>query len=259
MKTIALALTSAASNACDVGGGIFHDMHDGDMKQMVVDGGSLIIKPYNNKEKWVVNAAFDADCTASIDFHVPGKPAYPPVNLTATLWGMTSFTGTSKVGVVFTDPTGTIADASTPLNMWLEPNTKATTSAAAEARRAAPCLVTKAGHGTVFDDMHDGDQKDVSDVVAAAGAKESMHIIPYGNNQTWTVVAPFDEQDCTALVNFNVPGKPGPPPVSLTATPWKMQNGAGQSKQTIEFTDPTSTIAPPTTPLNGWVEVIERA
>merc|ERR1719183_1116402 len=124
MKATTLALTSAAAATalCNVGDGIFHDMHDGDMKQMVVDGGSLTITPYKNKEKWVVHAAFDADCAASIDFHVPGKPGFPPVNLTATVWDMASFAGASKVGVVFTDPSGTIADAATPLNMWLEPN-----------------------------------------------------------------------------------------------------------------------------------------
>jgi hypothetical protein len=263
--TLAATAIAASAETCSVGGGIFHDMHDGDMKKMVVDGTGLTITPYNNKEQWTVYANLDDDCTASVDFHVPGKPGYPPVNLTATLWQLASFAGGRKVGVEFTDPSGTLADATTPLNLWLEPNAAANAANAAntndinDKHAAAACITTKAGHGTVFDDMHDGDQKNVAS--QAEGGAEHMLIRPYNNNQTWAVDAPFDPKDCTALVDFDVPGKPGPPPVSLTATVWRMTRNAAaaHSKQTVEFTDPTSTIAPPATPLNGWVEVIQRS
>merc|ERR1711937_209424 len=106
--------------------------------------------------------------------------------------------------------------------MWLEPNSRVDGDAHIEG--LAPCIVVKET-GTVFDDMHDGDQKSVADT--RKGGVENMHIVPHGNNQTWVVNAPFNPKDCTALVDFNVPGKPGPPPVSLTATPWKMKNTAG--------------------------------
>merc|ERR1719351_50165 len=46
----------------------------------------MTITPSGNSESWVVNAVFDPTwCNASVDFNVPGKPAPPPVNLTATV------------------------------------------------------------------------------------------------------------------------------------------------------------------------------
>ena len=66
---------------------VFHDMHDGDMKQITADiDNHFVIVPYNNTESWKITGALDENCTAMIDFHVPGKPAYPPVPLLATMW-----------------------------------------------------------------------------------------------------------------------------------------------------------------------------
>eukprot|EP00939_MAST-03C_sp_MAST-3C-sp1_P001377 g1377.t1 len=105
------------------------------------------------------------------------------------------------------------------------------------------------GVNAVFNDMHDGDSK----MVTAVGGK--LLIEPHGNNQTWRIEADLGE-DCTATVDFDVPGKPSPPPVKLFATFWKMQaaNDNGKSKLAVEFTDPSGTIAPPAKALNVWIE-----
>lgn len=106
----------------------------------------------------------------------------------------------------------------------------------------------------VFADMHDGDQKSVS------LAAQQLTIQPHANNQTWrvaeeVVVAP--DGGCTASIDFNVPGKPSPPPVNLRATfsllKTKTVGGCGQ--RSIVFTDPSGTIAKPDFPLNTWIEI----
>ena len=102
---------------------VFDDMHDGDQKQIaLLNGTSIVITPHGNKQRWKVAATLGDDCTASIDFNVPGKPNPPPVNLLASFrqfaqpWGTVEF----KSLVVFTDPSGKLAPASKPLNAWLE-------------------------------------------------------------------------------------------------------------------------------------------
>lgn len=109
------------------------------------------------------------------------------------------------------------------------------------------------GVKAVFDDMHDGDAK----LVTAIGG--SLTIEPYGNNQTWKVETKLNEK-CQATVNFNVPGKPSPPPVDLLATFWNMHaaDKSVPAKLSIEFTDPSGTIAPATKPLNAWIETTEK-
>ena len=100
----------------------------------------------------------------------------------------------------------------------------------------------------VFQDMHDGDQKHV--VVSGA----NLTITPHGNNETWVIDAPFDDVHCTAQVNFDVPGKPSPPPVPLLLSVWSLSSVTASPKVGLQFTDPSSTIAPsPTQPLNMWV------
>mmetsp|Transcript_115132 Transcript_115132/g.221882 ORF Transcript_115132/g.221882 Transcript_115132/m.221882 type:complete len:107 (+) Transcript_115132:2-322(+) len=95
-------------------------MHDGDKKEVVIAGTSMTIKPSGNDETWVVHSQVDPDsCSASIDFNVPGKPGPPPVPLTASLLYTTSATKT-KTEFEFTDPSGTLAAASFPLNHWIE-------------------------------------------------------------------------------------------------------------------------------------------
>lgn len=101
----------------------------------------------------------------------------------------------------------------------------------------------------VFADMHDGDKKKVT----ISGS--TLTIQPSGNDQHWKVHAELDRTACSAIVDFNVHGKPSPPPVNLLATLWRADAAAGQAKTTFEFTDPSGTLADKAAPLNQWVQV----
>ena len=103
----------------------------------------------------------------------------------------------------------------------------------------------------VFADMHDGDKKSIT------MDGESMTIEPYDNNETWVIHAPMDANYCNATIDFNVPGKPNPPPVNLTATFWLMVlPSTSKHKIALEFTDPSGTLAPSDVPLNVWIMVV---
>jgi hypothetical protein len=106
---------------------IMADMHDGDQKKAALvqtdnhDGLSLVITPHNNTQTWKVTTAWNnVYCNASVDFRVPGKPNPPPVALE-----MSYFLGEGGEGkppryfAVFTDPSGTLAPSSAPLNTWV--------------------------------------------------------------------------------------------------------------------------------------------
>merc|ERR1719326_791757 len=84
-----------------------------------------------------------------------------------------------------------------------------------------------------------------------------MTITPYKNNQTWTVETQIkrDGNMCTATVDFNVPGKPNPPPIALTATYLTNIHGERtfqgvEVRTRWEFTVPTANL-----PLNSWVDI----
>ena len=104
----------------------------------------------------------------------------------------------------------------------------------------------------VLADMHDGDQKEITFDDKGYG----FTIKPHNNTQNWVVRATINKEDCTALVDFNVPNKPSPPPAPILAS----FAGANQPKSTIRpaallvFTDPSGKINPdPTFPINAWV------
>jgi hypothetical protein len=101
----------------------------------------------------------------------------------------------------------------------------------------------------VFADQHDGDEKRI--VIDGS----AMTITPFANNETWVVDAVVDETLCSASIDFNVEGKPNPPPCNLNATLfWAMS--ASTTKYTWEFTDPSGTLsADPNFPLNTWVQI----
>lgn len=225
---------------------VFADMHDGDKKQVSISGNSISIRPFGNNETWVVNAAFDSkSCSASVDFNVPGKPGPPPVNITLTLWyAVAAFEKEEKQKATFefTDPSGTLAAPGVPLNKWIE------LDQGRLVRHLAPTCPQNLQ--AVFADMHDGDKKEVT----ISGS--SMAIKPSGNSQSWRVNAVLDEELCRASVNFNVPGKLGPPPVNVTLTLWSLFSSAGR-KTSFEFTDPSGTLALPDFPLNHWVQLEE--
>ena len=69
---------------------VFYDMHDGDMKQITASGFVFQILPYNNSQTWEVYGNWDVNCVATVNFSVPNKPNPPPVNLTMTMWLMST-------------------------------------------------------------------------------------------------------------------------------------------------------------------------
>jgi len=239
-----LSLLAVFSNACECPNkinAVFADMHDGDQKEVTIDGSAVEIKPHGNSQKWQVTAALDVDsCSAMIDFNVPGKPNPPPVKLLMTLWcAGAKFTegGLQKATFEFTDPSGKLAPASTVLNTWIE-------LGAAKKQVTTQCPTL---HKQTFADMHDGDQK----IITVQNSK--MTIISANSTQTWVVKADLDDF-CGAMVNFNVPGKPSPPPVPLAAHFWQL-TGADATKTSLEFTDPSGTLAVPGFPLNSWIQM----
>ena len=104
------------------------------------------------------------------------------------------------------------------------------------------------GDIVVFQDMHDGDQKQVT------LEDGRLSILPYANNETWATYSDFDDNSCSASIDFNVPNKPSPPPINLTATFWRLSNG-DDAKVSAIFNDNTGNIAPAAQPLNLWVQV----
>jgi hypothetical protein len=70
--------------------------------------------------------------------------------------------------------------------------------------------------------------------------------------QTWEIKTTMDADTCIAMVDFDVPGKPAPPPVPLAMVTIHAAYSAG-SGTWFTFVDPTGTLADPTYPLNAWV------
>mmetsp|Transcript_10640 Transcript_10640/g.43036 ORF Transcript_10640/g.43036 Transcript_10640/m.43036 type:complete len:143 (+) Transcript_10640:50-478(+) len=110
------------------------------------------------------------------------------------------------------------------------------------------------GAAVVVADMHDGDQK----LVTLDGT--ALTITPHANDEEWTIAATLDADSCTAVVDFDVPGKPSPPPVPLTATVWALSTTASDGLVAIGFTDPSATIADTGDyPVNYWIEIATEA
>jgi len=135
----------------------------------------------------------------------------------------------------------------------------------------------------LFADMHDGDQK--GQMRALASTPQCLHVlhravgsdgiyrlvhlscppvvkidgmnvtITSGNpTQTWVVATSMDPETCSAIVDFDVEGKPNPPPVPLTMVVIHAEYSAGAGVW-FTFVDPTGTLAEPTYPLNAWVAI----
>jgi len=215
---------------------VMADMGDGDEKLVVIYNNQVRITPYDNDQSWLITATLSDDLTAFVDFNVPGKPDFPPVPLFMTVWSAVDpGTGLNRIVLEFTDPSGTIGDPEQPLNQWVEYG---------NLDKVKPPACPKSIDG-IFLDIHDGDEKalEVHDGI--------MKINPYGNDETWTIQAAFDEDSCSASVDFNVDGKPNPPPVPLTLTLWEATSN-GQRKTLVEFTDPSGTLDAADKPLNHW-------
>lgn len=245
---VVLATSVGSSLACPQSlKSVYADMHDGDEKLVTISDESVTIEPSSDSQKWTVSATLDRNhCDASVNFKVPGKPNPPPVNLLATFWTSVAV-GAKKSTWEFTDPSGTLANESYPLNTWVELHPES------QDEQSHPEAVCPTSFESVFADMHDGDKK----FVTISGTK--MTIEPRDNNQTWVVNAVIDPKACKASINFNVPGKPSPPPVALVSTLWTSfsvdLSGKLVSKATFEFTDPSGTLAAPDYPLNLWVQL----
>jgi len=218
---------------------VFADMHDGDKKHIHISGSKMTISPSGNDESWVVEADWDAQgCKASVSFNVPGKPNPPPVSLTATLWISTSTKGEMKTEFEFTDPSGTLPSG--PLNRWVQIDSKPLQN-----KPSCPTSLK-----ATYADMHDEDKKEVT----IEG--RTMTIKPSDRQESWVVFALIDAASCSALIDFNVPGKPNPPPVKLSAALWQSTLASTREIKTeFEFTDPSGTLAANDFPLNHWVEV----
>lgn len=248
-STLFACLVVAASSACFTGEAIVADMHDGDKKKITVSSSGVTIVPFGNDQKWVVKTELDQrSCSAIIDFDVPGKPGVPPVNLTATLFSMHPLSGHghSKLSVEFSDPSGTIAAPSDTVNEWVQIGS---TTAKSSSLRGHSCW----SGSVIVADMHDGDQKKWS----VTGS--DLTIVPHNNNQTWVVKSKINSKSCSAIIDFNVPGKPGVPPVDLTATLFSTHaqtSVTGIVKLSVEFTDPSGTIAPAGYPVNEWIQKV---
>jgi len=251
MKVACLVATVAAAQhlfrGCDMQT-VFADMHDGDEKEVTIKGTNMTIKPYANNQTWVVHTVINCKTRqAIVDFNVPGKKDHPPVPLTATLFTSLSRqmygTPKRKRSFVYTDPSGTLVDDATyPLNQWVEAKTVVD-------RVATECPEKLSA---VFADMHDGDKKEV--IIDG----DSMTIKPSGNDQEWTVNAKLNRMSCTAVIDFNVSGKPAYPPVNLTATYWRQYATKKSIQNTFEFTDPSGTLARADHPLNSWIQLTSK-
>jgi len=84
-----------------------------------------------------------------------------------------------------------------------------------------------------------------------------IEITPSGNNETWVIRSTVDPQSCSTVIDFNVPGKPNPPPVNLTATFRHSTSVTGHSKAEFEFSAMGGTMGAKSYPLNHWVEIVE--
>jgi len=215
--------------------GVYADMHDGDQKSVTVSGSGMVIKPSGNNETWEVDAKYCCHSgSATVDFNVPGKPNPPPVKLLATQYILKS-AGSEKRAFEFTDPSGTLAEKAMPLNHWV----------GLTARKSPSPGLCAAWDATDFADMHDGDTKRV---VFSGG---ELTITPT-NKESWSVTAALDES-CRGMVDFKVPGKPNPPPVPLQVAVWRASTNSRETKEVLEFTDPSGTLADKDLPLNHWV------
>jgi len=103
----------------------------------------------------------------------------------------------------------------------------------------------------VLNDIHDGDQKEIKSITW-----DTFVVHPLPNRSDWEIQGKFDI-NCVSIIDFNVSGKPNPPPVPLKMAMWVMQCVAapGYVRLGFEFTDPSETLAPRTQPINMWLSV----
>lgn len=238
--TVGVAIFQPTPN-CPSFSHVFADMHDGDQKKVsIINGNEWLIQPHQNNQTWEVKAHAESGCNAIINFNVPGRPNPPPVKLTASLWGTTR-----NYAIQFSDPSGSLGSKDLPLNQWVQ------ISQGTVMESIYDCPVTLLPDSTlVFADMNDGDMKDVT-----FSRDGKMVIKPHAGKENWVVLANFNVATCSAMIDFNVPGKSAHPPVPLLGTLESVYQTKQGYNVNIQFTDPSGTLGSAGTPLNRWVMV----
>ena len=133
-------------------------------------------------------------CNASVDFNVPGNPEPLPVILTATVWRQSRSVKSGilfKNVIEFTDPSGTLALPSVPLNIWVQVNKTLGFEAYSTGYEYEGCSDLQ-DSSVVFRDPQDGDSKLVTVVE---------------NDVTLTPVDTSDERFCIYCRNvwYSIP------------------------------------------------------
>ena len=119
----------------------------------------------------------------------------------------------------------------------------------------------KAGVAVYVDEI-DGDYKQIT--ISKDGDKKDWYLTiePYNSTEVWIVTTTIDVKTCMANVDFNVTGKPNPPPVNLTMTihTLALRHPCTTNLAAI-FTDPTGYLNPigipgsADFPLNTWIQI----
>jgi len=242
---------------------IVNDIHSGRMNKITFNEnngtfGFFVITPYGNNETWSVHSWFDNNCEADIKIN-DAVIGFKDIKLRLTAYLMSAVDEYHKVGIEISDPSGTIASANRPLNMWVELDEHHEVNVTGDVGKIKECLLTPEPCGLVLNDMHDEDRKFLK-------VKDNkLQITPDSSPRgVWKVDAKFNKR-CAARVDFNVRGKPNPPPVPLRAKVWHLQEihyaaltttemiRPAQDKQILIFTDPSGKLAHKHTALNAWV------
>lgn len=100
----------------------------------------------------------------------------------------------------------------------------------------------------IFYDIHDGDFKKI------IFNGNNYRILPYKSKKKWIVNGKFDE-NYTSMVNFNVKGKPNPPPINLQLRFGYIITNNNKKNLVALFFDPTGKISPKNIPLNIWYNI----
>ena len=235
----------------------FDDVHDGDQKQiMPITWNTFKIRPLPDLSEWEVDGTFDINCVAIVDFNVTGKTEYPPVPLKMAMWVMQNdaIPTAVKLGFEFTDPSGTLAPKTQPVNFWSSPclsdpapfvSRVSLKKQKKKELQGETCIYTPHDQPEVFNDIKVLDKKGV--IVD----DDTLTIEPYDNDESWKIQSSFNE-GCVAVVNFNVPGYPNPPSAPQEASVWEMASISGSDKDALAFTKLSNGL-PTGSPDNLWV------
>lgn len=117
-----------------------------------------------------------------------------------------------------------------------------------------------------YQDEHDGDRKHINatagtmTITPAVEVEQQPMTASAGASAAWVVRVAANADGCpTGLVDFNVPGKPNPPPVPLRVRVYTLAQADGEPPPEhvwmLEFTDPSGTLGSPSVPLNVWRQI----